>query len=110
MQILQIINQPGPLPVKQSFNAPLDGPALIVVTGSLWATSANTQLQLNVFLDQTQIATAKLFSNAASTHRTMPTLFVQVDLTSGSHQLALFAGGNSVVSDANDPFFAALIY
>ena len=31
MQVLQIINQPGPLPLKAQFNAPLDGPALLVV-------------------------------------------------------------------------------
>jgi hypothetical protein len=110
MQVLEIINQSGPLPIKASFNSPLDGPSLIVVTGSLWATAANTQMQLIVFLDQTQIAIGTLFSNGASTHRTMPTLFIQVNLTAGTHQLALFPGGNAVTSDANDPFNASLIY
>ena len=108
--ILGIINQAGPLPVKQSFNSPMDGPALLVVTGSLWTTSANNQMQLTVFLDGTQIGATTLWSNGASTHRAMPTLFIPVNLTFGSHQLALFAGGNSVTSDLNDPFFAALIY
>ncbi len=34
MQVLAIINQQGPLPIAAKFNAPLDGPALLVVTAA----------------------------------------------------------------------------
>jgi hypothetical protein len=44
MQILPIINQVGPLPLKTQFNSPMDGPAVLVVTGSLWSQSVNTLL------------------------------------------------------------------
>jgi hypothetical protein len=110
MQLLQIINQAGPLPIKAQFTAPLDGPTLLVVTSTLWATAANTLLQLNVTLDGTQIATGQLFSNAASTHRALPTLFVGFDLTYGAHTLTLTLGGANVTSDQNDLFNASLIY
>jgi hypothetical protein len=110
MQVLQIINQAGPLPIKASFNAPLDGPALMVVTGSLWSTAPNVMMQLNVALDGTQIATGQLFSNAPSTHRALPTLFINVNLTYGQHTLMLTLAGSSVTSDLNDPFAASILY
>jgi hypothetical protein len=39
MQIQQIINQAGPLPIKVQFDAPLDGPSLFAVTGTAWSSS-----------------------------------------------------------------------
>jgi hypothetical protein len=110
MQVLQIINQPGPLPLKAQFTAPVVGPALLVVTSSLWATAPNVPLQLFVSLDGTQIATAQMFSNAQSTHRVMPTLFVGFNLGYGDHTLTLTLGGANVVSDLNDFFNASIIY
>jgi hypothetical protein len=110
MQVLQIINQPGPLPLKATFNAPLDGPALLVVTSTLWSTSANVPLQLYVSLDGTQIATGQIFSNGASTHRALPTLFIGFNLIYGPHTLTLTLGGTGVVSDLNDFFNATLVF
>jgi hypothetical protein len=110
MQVLQIINQAGPLPIKAQFNAPLDGPALLVVTGSLWSGAPNLMLQLFVALDGTQIATGQIFSNGPSTHRVLPTLFIGLPLTFGQHTLTLTLGGASVTSDFNDFFNASLIY
>jgi len=110
MQVLQIINQTGPLPIKAQFTAPLDGPTLLVVTSSLWATAANTLVQLNVTLDGTQIATGKMFSNGASTHRVLPTLFVGFPLSFGQHTLTLSLAGANVTSDQNDFFSASLIF
>jgi len=110
MQVLQIINQPGPLPIKAQFKAPVDGPALMVVTSSLWATQPNVLMQLNVALDGTQIATGKMFSNAQSTHRVLPTLFIGFSLTFGQHTLTLSLSGANVTSDLNDFFNASIIY
>jgi hypothetical protein len=110
MQVLQIINQPGPLPIKALFAAPLDGPALIVVTSSLWSGAANTMLQLYVALDGNQIATGQVFSNGASTHRVLPTLFIGVPLTYGQHTLTLTLGGANVTSDQNDFFNASILF
>jgi hypothetical protein len=110
MQVLQIINQPGPLPIKVTFTAPLDGPALLVVTSSLWTTVANTPLQLFVSLDGTQIATGQTWSNAPGTHRVLPTLFVGFNLTYGQHVLTLTLGGSGVTADINDIFNTSLLY
>jgi uncharacterized metal-binding protein len=110
MQVLQIINQVGPLPIKAQFNAPLEGPALLVVTSSLWTSVVNTMMQLFVALDGTQIATGQTWSNGATTHRVLPTLFIGFNLTAGQHTLALTLGGSGVTSDLNDSFNASLIY
>jgi hypothetical protein len=109
MQILQIISQVGPLPLKAQFNAPLEGPAVLAVTGSVWSQSANVLLQVNVQIDGAQVGTAQIWSNGTATHRAFPTLFLQVKLTYGQHVLSLTAGAN-VVSDLNDTFAVNLIY
>jgi hypothetical protein len=110
MQAFPIIQQAGPLPIQQSFSAPLIGPALLMVTGTLWATAANIMVQMNVMLDGTQVGTAQLFSNAASTHRTLPTLLLNLQLGQGSHTLQLTASGSNVTSDYNDLFSAMILY
>ena len=110
MQVLQVINQTGPLPLKTQFQAPLDGPALLVVTGTLWSTVANTLVQLTVALDGAPIATGQLWSNGASTHRALPTLFINLILTYGQHVLSLSQGGSGVTSDVNDFFNASILY
>ena len=110
MQVFTIINQQGPVPITSKFNPPLDGPALLAVTGTLWATAPNNMIQLNVVLDGASIGTARIFSNAASTHRALPTVFLGINLKSGPHVLELTVSGTSVTSDANDSFFAGLLY
>jgi hypothetical protein len=110
MQVLSIINQVGPLPIAATFTAPLDGPALLVVTGSLWGTAANVPLRMNVLLDGKVVGTAQIFSNGSTTHRVLPTLFLGIPLTFGSHTLQLTMSGPSVTSDLNDSFAAALLY
>ena len=110
MQVQTIINQPGPLPIKVSFKSPLDGPALLVVTGSVWSNAANANLTVNVLLDNNQIGTAQIWSNGTGTHRAFPTLFLGFKLTYGEHVLTLKAGNGNVITDLNDPFNASLIF
>ena len=110
MQAFSIIQQVGPLPISKTFNAPLDGPALLAVTASLWATQANVMMQLTVSLDGQQVGVQQLWSNAPSTHRALPTLFCNITLTAGTHTLQLTLSGSGVVSDYNDVFSAALLF
>jgi len=110
MQVLPIINQSGPLPIKVQFKAPLDGPTLLVVTGTLWANVENTPIQITAYLDGTQVGVSQLWSNQTGQHRTLPTLFINLNLSYGEHQLTLQAGGTGVVSDINDHYNASLIF
>jgi hypothetical protein len=110
MQLLPIVGQFGPLPIKVQFNAPVEGPAILVATGTLAATNVNTLMEMMVYLDNTQIGAAQLWSNQAQTHRTLPTLFLNVNLSFGQHTLSLVAVGNGVTADINDNFRVSLIY
>ena len=110
MQAFPIIQQAGPLPIEHNFNTPVDGPVILLVTGTLWATAPDVMLQLNVLLDGKPVGAAQLFSNAASTHRTLPTLLINLPLTFGEHGLQLTLSGNNVTSDYNDFFTAALLF
>ncbi len=110
MQLQQLINQQGPLPLKGGFIAGTSDSVLLVVTGSLWSQSVNVMLQMNVYLDGTQIGVAQIFSNGPSTHRVLPTLFIGLPpLGSGQHTITL-AAPSPATTDLNDTFAASLIF
>ncbi len=67
-------------------------------------------MTMNVILDGPLIGRAQLFSNGASTHRALPTLFLGVPLTYGPHSLQLSIASAPTTSDQNDFFFAAILY
>ena len=61
MQLLPIINQVGPLPIKAQFKTPVDGPAVLIVTGTLWGNTENKLIQMTVSLDGAQVGVAQLW-------------------------------------------------
>ena len=103
-----ILSQKGPLPIKVTFNAQSDGPACLEVNGSVWATSPNLMIGIAIQLDGAAVGTAQLFSNLASTHRTVVPAFIPIKLGFGQHTLTLSAMPNTV-SDIND-FYVAIIH
>jgi hypothetical protein len=110
MQLLPIVGQFGPLPIKVQFKAPVEGPAILVATGTLVGTNENALMEMMVYIDDTQVGATQLWSNSSQSHRNLPTLFANVNLTYGEHTLSLVAVGNGVTSDINDNFRAFLIY
>ena len=110
VQVL-IGNQKGPLPIKASFMAPGDMPMYLEVQGSVWTTTQNTMIGIQVTLDGNVIGTANIFSNAASTHRTAVPVYLPIKLTQGSHTIQLdLAANTKTTSDFNDFFSAVLHY
>lgn len=67
-------------------------------------------MALIVYLDGTQIGEAQIFSNGSSTHRTLPTLLLNIQLSAGQHTLELRQFGSGVTSDGNDFFSAMILY
>ena len=108
VQVL-IGNQKGPLPIQASFQAPGDMPMYLEVQGSVWTTTANQMIGIQVTLDGAVIGTANIFSNTASTHRAAVPVYLPVKLTQGQHTLQLSAAANTV-SDLNDFYTAVLHY
>lgn len=107
-----ILNQkPGPLPISVTFNALSDAPSTLMVHGSVWSTSANQKVGFAVQLDGTQVGTAQIFSNGASTHRAVVPAYIPLQLKQGQHTLNLvLLPGTSTTSDLNDVFTVVIDY
>lgn len=111
MAIQVLLQQVGPLPININFQAPGDSPMYIEVQGSVWTTTANSMIGIDIALDGQVIGTATVFSNTPSTHRTVVAAYVPVKLTQGQHQLTLSAkGGSQTTSDFNDNYIAVIHY
>jgi len=110
VQVL-IGNQKGPLPLQASFMAPGDMPMYLEVTGSVWTTTANQMIGIQVAVDGAVLGTANIFSNTASTHRAVVPVYLPIKLAQGSHTVQLSLAPNTkTTSDFNDFFTAVLHY
>ena len=111
MPVMSILNQAkGGLPISASFDAPSDGPATLMVTGSVWSGTANQMIGVSLELDGKVIGSSVIFSNMASTHRaTVPSL-IPVKLAFGPHKITLVALNAATTSDFNDFYDVALFY
>jgi hypothetical protein len=111
MSIMSIFNQAkGPLPLSASFTAPTDGPACIILSGSVWSQTANQMVGVELELDGTVIGSASIFSNLNATHRAVVPSYIPVKLTFGTHKISLIPSTPSTTSDSNDLFDLVLIY
>ena len=100
----------GPLPIDATFNAVSSAPMYLEIAGSVWTTTANKLIGIQVLLDGTVLGTAQIFSNTASTHRAVVTAYFPIQLAQGQHTLSLKLNpGSPTTSDLND-FFTAVVH
>ena len=110
MGIQVIVSQKGPLPITVNFNAPGDSPMYLEVNGSVWTTTANSMIGIQVQLDGVNLGVAQIFSNTQSTHRAVVPGYFPIKLAYGKqHTLVLSASSGTTTSDFND-FFTAVIH
>lgn len=111
MSLQILISQKGPLPISVAFTAPGDSPYYLEVNGSVWTTTANNMIGIQVELDGQVLGVAQIFSNTPSTHRAVVPAYFPVKLAYGQqHKLTLSAApGTTTTSDFND-FFNAVIH
>jgi hypothetical protein len=105
-----IVSQAGPLSIKVPFSAPSDGPAALLVAGSVWTQNANTMIGIMVILDGQNIGTAQVFANPTATHMNVVPIVIPVTLSQGNHVLQLAPSNTYTVSDQNDGYTVALMY
>ena len=111
MPVQVILSQQGPLPVKATFNALSDAPVTLEVSGSVWTQTANNMIGIQIAIDGNPVGKAIIFSNAASTHRTVVPAYIPLQLPFGQHAITLSAlPSTSTVSDQNDFYTAVLHY
>ena len=110
MSVQVLVNQKGPLPITVNFNAPGDSPYYLEVNGSVWTTTANSMIGIQVQLDGQVLGVAQIFSNTASTHRAVVPAYFPIQLAYGKqHSLTLSAATGTTTSDFND-FFTVVIH
>lgn len=109
MAIQVIVSQPGPLPITANFSAPSDDPMYLEVNGSVWCSTANELIGIDVALDGNVLGTAQIYSNEPSSHRAVVPAYLEVQLTEGQHVLTLSQASNTV-SDYNDVYTVVLHY
>jgi hypothetical protein len=110
MPIQVILQQPGPLPLKATFQAPGNAPMYLSVNGSVWSQSANVVLAIGVNLDDKKVGDARIFSNGNATHRSVVPAYIPVHLGQGRHTITLFTDTPQTVSDFNDFYTVVLHY
>ena len=109
MSVQVLVSQKGPLPISVAFNSPGDLTAVLEVNGSVWTTTANQMIGIQVQLDGVNLGTANIFSNGASTHRAVVPAYFKAQLQYGvPHKLVLSAPPGTI-TDFND-FFTAVIH
>lgn len=111
MAVQVIMNQQkGPLPVKATFNSPSSAPMYLEVVGSVWTTTANQMIGIGVKVDDQALGSAQIFSNTASTHRTVVSSYIPVKLNQGQHTITLGPATATTTADLNDFYTVVLHY
>ena len=109
MSVQVIVNQPGPLPIKVTFNSLTDEPVYVEVNGSVWSNFPNTLIGILVEVDGNVVGKALIFSNQPATHRTVVPSYGQAQLGPGQHTIVLSPVTPTTTSDSND-FYTAVIH
>jgi hypothetical protein len=110
MAIQVILQQPGPLPIKATFQAPGNAPMYLSVNGSVWSQTANVVIGIGVNLDGNKVGVAKIFSNGTATHRAVVPAYIPIQLKQGQHTITISADTPQTVSDYNDFYTVVLHY
>ena len=114
-----VIDQAGGLPITASVQTGSVGPAMLIVSGSVWSQAANQEIGINVVMDGTVVGTSRIFSNGPSTHRATVTTYIPITLDkpfTGDpptdppvYSFELVAMNNDTVSDGNDWYQLVLL-
>ena len=113
-----LLQEAGPLPKSVDFKAPGTGPGVVVISGSVWSPNTNKLIGIQVELDGTSVGTAEIYSNGGSTHRTVVTSYMQIELNKAwpgappeppTYTLTLENLNADTTSDINDRFTVALL-
>ena len=112
MAALIIYDGPGPLPQSATFQAPLDGPAVFVLSGTARTASAAVMTGISLSLDGTVIGNpAMCWANQNDNHIAMATTFITIDnLSFGQHTIQINNANAATITDVNDYIQVTLLY
>src|SRR4051794_27985007 len=109
MGIVKILaNGNNPIGTKLPFKTEIDGPALVLVSGTAYTTSNVGVIGLNAEIDGIGAGIAQVYANELNSHKTLVSSFQQITITPGDHTLTIDASTPDTVADAWDSYSVSL--
>lgn len=111
MAAIEIFRGTGPIPITFKFNSPVEGPATFVLSATAYAQSVG-EIAVTLTLDVgTPLGTARCWANQTSSHMSLITTFMPVELLKyKEHTMMLVSGATPTLTDVNDYFQVTLMY
>lgn len=109
-ELLQVIAQKGPLPIKNIATIETDGPVVVTVSGSVWTATENTMIGFGLKIDQDDPVPLQIFSNQPNQHRVVVPIAFSYTFGIGDHAFALVPLNSQTTSDANDFYCVTVQY
>lgn len=108
--LVQVIAQSGPLPIKATAQIESDEPAIVTLAGSVWSLTDNYMVGLSLGIDGAQAVTAQIFANPTATHLAVVPAIIPYTFEIGEHEFELYPLTDETTSDANDYFVVTVQY
>ena|SRR5437763_12629401 len=108
--LVTVIEQAGPLPIKVNANVQSDGPTMVMVAGSAWSANQASQVGVALSIDGSLMAKAWIFANQASMHLAVVPFTFSYTFTIGQHTFELDNLTGATRTDMNDFFSVTLLY
>ncbi len=109
-ELQQIVAQKGPLPIKTTATIETDSQTVLTLAGSVWTTTQNALIGLELIIDDEPPIEALIYSNGPNTHRTVVPVTVPYTFTVGEHTFMLSPLTPLTTSDFNDYFSVTVQY
>lgn len=109
-ELLQVIAQKGPLPIKNIATIEADDPVIVTVSGSVWTATEDTMIGFGLKIDQDAPVPLQIFSNAPNEHRVVVPVAFSHTFGIGDHAFALVPMNSQTMSDANDFYCVTVQY
>ena len=106
-----LLDTQGPLPLKATFDSPISGAVVFVLSGTAWTTKAPALIGVTLALDGAIIGKAAMcYANLNSNHQALRTTFILFDkMTLGEHTITIQSADPNTVTDLNDYFQVTLL-
>lgn len=108
--VLTIFDNVGPLPLNANLKVETNAPALLMISGSVWTKTQNSNIGIQLLIDGNVVAGAGIFCNPTSQHMAVVTAYVPVQLSISTHKFTLQVSNGQTISDLNDTYNVCLLY
>jgi hypothetical protein len=98
------------LPIKTSVNIQSNAPAVVTVSGSVWANAAQQLIGIALLIDGNVVGMATVFANSSAMHLAVVPIEFAYTFTIGPHEFVLNPLNNATTSDKNDNYCVTVQY